>query len=102
MDTWQPIFIPELEQIVAGQLAACSTHQQALFATYRVPFHAVPLRRFGTVEVALVAAHLPAGFLYFEDVEEGFEVGVLGEDGILPERSCDQLELQHALARAGL
>ncbi|WP_312684644.1 hypothetical protein [Stenotrophomonas chelatiphaga] len=68
----------------------------------RVPFHPVPLRRFGTVEAALVVAHLSDGFLYFDDVEEGFEVGVAGEDGILPERSGDQLELQHALVRAGL
>jgi hypothetical protein len=102
LDTWQPITVPELEAIVAEQLATCSPEQQAAFATYRVPFYSIPLSRFGGVESALVVAKLPSGLLYFEDVEEGFEVGVPNADGVLPDQGCTQLELTHALYRAGL
>ena len=102
MDSWQPITVPELEAIVAEQLGACSPEQRAAFATYRVPFYSVPLSRFGTIESALVVAQLPSGLLYFEDVEEGFEVGTLGPDGVLPDQGCNQLELAHVLTRAGL
>lgn len=101
LDTWQPITVAELEVIVAEQLAACSPQQQTAFATYRVPFYSMPLSRFGGVESALVVAELPGGLLYFEDVEEGFEVGVPGADGVLPDQGCDQLELTHVLYRAG-
>lgn len=101
MDTWQPITAAELEAIVSEQLAACSPQQQAAFTEYRVPFYSVPLSRLGAVESALVVARLPAGLLYFEDVEEGFEIGVPGPDGVLPDQSCNQLELTHVLYRAG-
>lgn len=101
MDGWRPITIPELEAMVAEQLDACSPAQQAAFARFRVPFHPVPLARVGAVESALVVARLPGGLLYFEDVEQGFEVGTPGADGILPDIGCHQFQLTHVLARAG-
>ena len=84
------------------QLVACSPGQRAAFAKYRVPFYSIPLSRFGGVESALVVASFPDGLLYFEDVEEGFELGVPGADGVLPDQGCNQLELSYALYRAGL
>ena len=102
MDSWQPITVGELEAIVAKQLRGCSPGQRTAFETYRVAFYPVPLSRFGSIEQALVVAELPTGLLYFEDVEEGFEIGILGPDGVLPDQGCSQLELTHALARSGL
>ena len=102
MDTWQPITVAELEAIVAKQLGDCLPQQQAAFAKYRVPFYPVALARFGAIESALVVAALPRGLLYFEDVEEGFEVGIPDAEGVLPNQGCNQLELCHALIRAGL
>lgn len=102
VDNWQPTTVRELEAIVARQLDDCSPQQKVAFAAYRVPFYSVPLSRFGTIESVLVVAHLPGGLLYFEDVEEGFEVGTLGPDGVLLNQSCNQLELSHALTQAGL
>jgi hypothetical protein len=102
LDNWQPITIPELEAIVAAQLAACTPEQQAAFAAYRVPFYSIPLSRLEAIESALVVAELPTGLLYFEDVEEGFEIGTPGPGGVLPDQGCNQLELAHVLTRAGL
>lgn len=99
-NTRQPITISELELVVAKQLQECSPSQQAAFASYRVPFYAVPMRRFGGLESVLVVAELPSGLLYYEDVEEGFEVGKL-EDGVLPDAPCQQFELAHVLHQLG-
>jgi len=99
---WRPLSIPELEDIVAQQLTACTPSQQLAFAQYRVPFYKVPIHRLGEVEDVLVVAHLPGGLLYFEDIEEGFELSVLGDDGKIPEQGCNQYELCHVLTRAGL
>lgn len=101
LETWQPMMIAELEALVAKQLAGCSPEQQTAFATYRIPFTPHPISRLGGIESVLVVAELPSGLLYFEDVEEGFVVGVPTADGVLPDQGCDQLELTHALHRVG-
>lgn len=99
---WQPITVEDLETRVGQELSQCTAKQQAAFAKYRVPFHKVPLHRFGQVESALVVAHLPNGLIYFEDVEEGFEFAALGKDGALPDQGCSQFELRHVLTQLGL
>ncbi|HRE18818.1 MAG TPA: hypothetical protein PLW86_17395 [Rhodocyclaceae bacterium] len=98
----RPISVAELEAIVTNQLAECTASQQAAFAQYRVPFYQLPLHRFGQIETAFVVAHLPNGILYFEDVEEGFEISSLGKDGALPDQGCSQFELRHVLTQSGL
>ncbi|AWH26971.1 hypothetical protein [Stenotrophomonas sp. YAU14D1_LEIMI4_1] len=102
MYEWQPITFSELEALVAAQLGRCTPAQQAAFARLRVPFHHVPVHRLGAVEQVWVVAHTPAGWLYYEDVEEGFETGRPDAHGVLAERGCDQLELTHLLHRLGL
>ena len=102
MSEWKPITVSELEQVIARQLQACTSAQQVAFASLRVPIYPTPLRRLGNVEPVLVIAELGDGLIYFEDVEEGFEIGVPGPDGVLPEASNMQYELCHLLHRAGL
>lgn len=98
-DNWQPITREELETLVARQLQDCSPVQRASFESLRVPFHAVRLHRLGMIEWVWAVAQLPEGLLYYEDVEEGFEVGTPGEDGVLPNQGCSQLTLTHILHR---
>jgi hypothetical protein len=102
LETWQPITVVELQALVADQLPNCSSAQQVAFASYRVPFYSVAFRRGRALEQVLVVAELPSGLLYYEDIEEGFEVGTLDADGILQDHGCNQLELTDALSRAGL
>lgn len=99
---WQPISLAELEELVAKELLHCTQNQRDAFARFRVPFYQVPIHRFGSLESVWVAAELPSGLLYYEDVEEGFELGVLGDDGALQDHGCNQYELSHAVAQAGL
>ncbi|MGB5907060.1 MULTISPECIES: hypothetical protein [Stenotrophomonas] len=98
-DSWQPITREELAILISQQLRACSPVQRAAFESLRLPFRAVRLHRLGMIESVWVVAQLPEGLLYYEDVEEGFEVGTPGEDGVLPDRGCSQLTLTHILHR---
>ena len=99
---WEPISLAELEALVAEQLRFCTQPQAEAFARWRVPFHKVPIHRLGAIESVWVVAELPSGALYYEDVEEGFEIGAFGTDGALIEAGCNQYELTHILAQAGL
>ncbi|HEL2980661.1 TPA: hypothetical protein UMB92_003545 [Stenotrophomonas maltophilia] len=101
-DSWLPITRDELEALIARQLQDCSPIQRATFESLRVPFRMVRLHRLGMIEWVWVVAQLPGGLLYYEDVEEGFEVGTPGEDGVLPNRGCSQLALTHVLHRSAM
>lgn len=102
METWQSISASELEDLVALQLRNCTPAQQATFATYRVSFYRVPFQRATSLEQVFVVAEFPSGLLYYEDVEEGFEVGILDAQGVMTANGCNQLALPHALSRADL
>jgi len=102
LDSWQPISIDELERLVARQLLACTPEQQKAFAGYRVPFFPIPIARLGSIEQVLVVAKMPQGLLFFEDVEEGFQIAVPDERGVIQDYSTDQFDLSHVLTRAGL
>ena len=102
MTVWQPITAVELSEIVDRQLSNCSPSQRSAFEAARVPFYAAPLYRLGAIEPVLVVAEIGDSVIYFEDVEEGFEIAKAGLDGVLPEPSNMQFELCHVLHRAGL
>ena len=98
---WKPISLAELEALVAEQLRFCTQSEAEAFTRWRVPFHKVPIHRRGAIESVWAVAELPSGLLYYEDVEEGFEIGAFGTDGALIEAGYNQYELNHVLARAG-
>lgn len=62
IDSWQPMSIPELEQIVAEHGRVFGASAGGL-VTYRVPLHPVPLRRSGAMEMVLVVAHFPGALV---------------------------------------
>lgn len=100
--SWEPISVNELEALVTSQLNECSQAQRTYFDTYRVVPYAVPFQRRYGLEHVLVVAHLPNGLLYFEDVEEGFELGNLDANGRLYDCGCNQLSLSQTLVRLGI
>lgn len=100
--TWRPITAEELDTLVERQLRHCSPAQKKAFERCRVPTRAVPFLRFGALEQVFVVAAMAQGLLYYEDVEEGFEIGTPDADGILRDHGCQQLELSHLLSRMGL
>jgi len=99
--SWCPITRLELEILVEDELTRCSPEQAQFFARYRVPFFEVPIHRLEEVERVFVVARLPAGVIYYEDTEEGFEFSGLAPDGSVEAPGFNQLELRHLLSQLG-
>lgn len=97
-----PLSEKELEALLAEELQRCTPAQRKGFEAHRVPIHKVPIHRLGITEEVFVVAEFSEGVLYYEDVEEGFEVAALGPDGAISEQGCNQFELSHVLSQLGL
>lgn len=97
-----PISQTELEALLIEQLQRCSPEQRKLFEIHRVQPYQVPIHRFGNTESVFAVAQFSEGLLYYEDIEEGFELAALGEDGAIQEPGCNQYELTHVLHQLGL
>ena len=94
MDTWKPISAPELEKLLHRQLADCSAAQVAAFETVRVDPYQVPIVRDGNVEKVFVVAQKGSEVMYYEDVEEGFNISRLTSDGAIAAPGFEQDELK--------
>src|SRR5688500_17140003 len=97
MDTWQPISAAELDAILAAQIGDCSPEQQELSERCKVTPYLVPINRLGNAEAAFVVARVRDLVLYYEDVEEGFNISTLSPDGSIATPGYEQWELGHAL-----
>ncbi len=97
MDDWQPATIENIKLIVATGLSACDAEQRAAFERYRVePFRA-PIVRYGETGTVVVVARNGNEVMYYEDVEEGFNVSPIAPEGLILEHWCNQDELPFAL-----
>jgi hypothetical protein len=97
MDDWQPATIAEVKEIVARDLRACDAEQLAAFEKYRVEPFSAPIVRYGETESVVVVARHGDQVIYYEDVEDGFNVSPVDPDGRVLEHWCNQDELRFAL-----
>ena len=97
MNDWKPITRQELDDLIAEQLAECSPEQAACFRKHRVEPHHAPLERYGKLEQVFVVAQRDDVVIYYEDVEDGFNLSPLGPDGRILQHWCNQDDLKHAL-----
>src|SRR5690349_1101110 len=89
--------IEEVKRIIEADLAGCDAEQRAVFERYRVEPSAAPIRRYGQMENVIVVARNGAGVIYWEGVEDGFNLSPVGDDGMILEHWCNQDELGLAL-----
>jgi hypothetical protein len=101
MDTWQPVTTVELAALIEAQLADCSLEQKQSFERIRVSPRLAPIDRSGNVEHVFVVAQVRDVALYYEDVEAGFNISPLGQDGEIASPGYEQWELRHALLHLG-
>src|SRR5262245_40450808 len=74
---WEPITSAELEKLIEAQLSACTPAEVTRFHYVRVPLRAVCIRRLGNVEQVFVVAERDGTVIYYEDVEEGFNLSAI-------------------------
>jgi hypothetical protein len=97
MDSWQPVTLKELESLIAAQLADCSPDQQQLFERCKVAPRLTPIDRGGNIESVFVVAQARDLVMYYEDVENGFNISPLSPNGAIASPGYEQWELRHAL-----
>jgi len=97
VDTWQPIAADKLDQLIERELAACEPAQQEAFRQLRISPRATPIARSGNAEYVFAVAARGNEVLYYEDVEEGFNVSSLDAAGAIASPGFEQWELRHAL-----
>jgi len=97
MDDWQPATIVKVNEIVARDLKACDAEQLAAFSKYRIEPFSAPIVRYEQVECVVVVARNGDQVIYYEDVEDGFNVSRMSSDGQILEHWCNDDELRFAL-----
>lgn len=96
---WLPATVDEVGKLVERELRACTPEMAALFAMIRVPIRAVSIMRSGAIEHVFVIAEQDGVVVYYEDVEDGFNVSRLAADGSIATPGHEQWRLQEALCR---
>ena len=94
---WIPATLEEVAQIIEADLEACDDEQLALFESFAVEPHFAPIHRFGKIEKVVVVAKKGGEVMYWEDVEEGFNVSPVDAKGVILNHLSDQDELASAL-----
>lgn len=97
--TWKPASLDEVRNIVKADLGKCTPQQAATFLQYSVEPHFSPIVRYGESGYVVVVAQKSDEVIYWEDVEEGFNISPLGQDGSVLEHWCNQDDLGIALER---
>jgi hypothetical protein len=97
MQGWQPATVDEVRQIVNQDLKACDAEQLAAFQKYSVQLDVAPIVRYGKRECVIVVARKANEVIYWEDVEEGFNLSPVDAEGQILEHWCNQDDLGLAL-----
>jgi len=96
---WKSAKIETVRKIVEGDLTNCDDAQLTTFQKYSVNPYLAPIVRYGNKESVIVVARKGDEVIYWEDVEEGFNVSPVAADGRILEHSCNQDDLALALNR---
>jgi hypothetical protein len=104
MDDWEPIDRASLDELIEEGVAAATSEQRALFARTRVTPTKWQLSPWGDLGGGFwVAAVMEDRVLWYNDIEDGFNVSRFTSPGEIPssEYWCNQSELQSALPALG-
>jgi hypothetical protein len=97
MSTWRPATFDEVIAVVERELAECEPVARAFFEARRVEPRQACIRRFEEDEFVVVVAEAKGVALYYEDVEEGWNLSPLSPEGRILEPGWEQDHLAWAL-----
>jgi hypothetical protein len=96
---WRPASVKEVREILTAQLRRCDKTQIKAYLQFSVEPYSAPILRYGKLESVVIVARNSDNVLYYEDVEEGFNISPLAPDGRILEHWCNQDDLGKALNR---
>jgi hypothetical protein len=97
--SWKPTNRREIEEILAQQVADLSEDERQAFERFRLEPYQAPITRYGKNEKVFVVARNGDEVMYWEDVEEGFNISPFDRSGQITQHWCNQDSLKFALAR---
>lgn len=97
MEEWQPATIDEVQRIIEQDLKTCDAEQARVFKQCAIDPYLTPIFRYGKKESVVVVARKDNEVIYWEDVEEGFNVSPIDSEGSILEHWCNQDQLGFAL-----
>jgi hypothetical protein len=96
---WKAATLSQVGDIVKADLAKCDAEQMATFRQCSVEPYYAPIVRYGELGRVVIVARKSDEVMYWEDVEEGFNISPVGQDGVILEPGWKQDELRWALNR---
>jgi hypothetical protein len=75
---WCPATVDVVKRIVQQDLIACTPEEVEAFGHYAIEYYEAPLVRYGKPEPVVVIARKDGEVMYWEDVEEGFNISPIG------------------------
>jgi hypothetical protein len=97
MTKWRPATIQQVKDILDRDLKSCDSEQADIFGKYKIKPYVSSILRYGKKESVVVVARKGNEAIYWEDVEEGFNVSPVDSEGNILEHWCNQDELGIAL-----
>lgn len=95
--TWTAATRDEIDEELRRGLDLCSPEQLAFLARVRIEPTLIPIERSGQLERVYMIARTSDRVVFWEDVEEGWEVATPDEDGVIRSYGASQWELPWAL-----
>jgi hypothetical protein len=94
---WRSATIEEVKKILQDDLSRCDSEQLNVFNKYTVEPHFSRVVRHGKAENVVVVARKGNEVIYWEDVEDGFNVSPVSSEGTILQHWCNQDDLGTAL-----
>ena len=94
---WHPATIEDVKEVLKQELKKCNPQQITTFHQHSVDPYFASILRYGNREQVVVVAEKSGEVMYWEDVEEGFNISPVGPDGQILQYWCNQDDLGVAL-----
>lgn len=100
--SWKAATVAEMTRIIEEELRRCSSEDLALFEKIKIEPQKIRFDRGSFAEDVFVVARHGEKLVFFDDIEDGFEVAVADDDGVIRTAGVGQFDLCHALAHIRL
>ena len=97
--SWHPATVGEVLRTVERDLGDCTVEEAEAFRRYSIEAHEASLTRYGKQEHVIVVARKDEEVMYWEDVDEGFNISPTASDGSISHHYCNQDSIAQAIRR---